>query len=559
MVRDPSARRCRRLAGALATAALACATPGALGAQDAPCFTFWELLGPSHLDLGRGQQLLGERPLDSESVYRAGLAVARACDPAPAVTFGAAEGQGGMRSLEVRTLPAVFLAQVNSGYPRPGRNGLLWGGRGFASVATAGAHARWGPVSAMLAPVFVAEENRGFAIQPVPTPGLSTYGSYFHAGTIDAPQRFGKGELFWLHPGQSYLRVDAAGVAAGVSTENLRWGPARRNPLLMSGAAPGFPHFFLGTSGPVDAWIGRVEVDAVWGRLSESEFFDDDPDNDDRLLSGLVVAFTPGNTGLTLGAARVYSRYIPPEGLSVVELLLGPYTGIRDNPDGTTAAADNQLLSAFFRWAVPGAGFEAYGEYARDDHWEDFRDLLLEPDHSRAYGIGLQQVFRLEDDVRRVRVAAEATNLNSSATWMSGRPAVDFYTHSGVRQGHTHRGQLLGAPIGTGSDAQYVAADYILPRWLVGLSLERVRYDNDAYYRYLRYPYTKGGHDAELTTTVRGAAFLAGVQLTAEIGYSFRHNRGFVGLPGVINPTVERNLGIRLGAALVPGGGRSAP
>src|SRR5690606_11480685 len=137
------------------------------------------------------------------------------------------------------------------------------------------------------------------------------------------------------------------------------------------------PHVFLGTSRPLDVRIGRLEAEAIWGRLAESEHFDTIPDNDTRLFAGLVVAFSPGSTGLTIGVARSYLRTLPPDGLSLGDQLWGPYTGIRDNPQDPSQG-DNQLLSAFFRWGLPASGFEVYGEYAREDHWEDGKDLLLE-------------------------------------------------------------------------------------------------------------------------------------------------------------------------------------
>jgi hypothetical protein len=419
----------------------------------------------------------------------------------------------------------------------------------------AGVAARWGRFSAVLAPVVSYQQNDSVSIELVRTPGLSPYGSFYHAGVIDLPRRFGSDEFSWAHLGQSFVRVDAFGAAAGVSTENLRWGPAHRNPLLMSGAGPGFPHAFIGTSDPVNVRIGRLEVEAVWGRLSESAYFDTIPDNDKRLFAGLVVAFSPGNAGLTLGFARAYVRYL--QGLDLADQIFGPYTGVRDNPR-QREEGDNQLLSAFFAWVLPESQFEVYGEYARDDHWEDARDLLLEPDHSRAYTVGLEKVFSRQNSADKLRIVAEATNLGMSPTWQSRRGAVNFYTHSQIRQGYTHRGQLLGAPIGTGSDAQYVAVDYFGGDRLAGLYVERTRYDNDAYYRHFAYPFAFGGHDAEFTVGLRGGGVVRSVQVVGEVAHSSRHNRDFVSLRSG-QRSFDRNLSITLGAAWVPAAGRVIP
>lgn len=530
--------------------------------QRAGCWTVWEPVGGAYTDLERSLSLVDGDPPVSGALRRMGWAQVRECT----ALAGAAEPGGrdgwSFGVPEVALLPTATVVQNNSGYPRPQMDGLRWAGRGVSGATTAGVAARWGPVSAAFAPVVAYHANADFEIQPSLLSGHSEYGSYYQAGRIDWPQRFGDGSEFWFHPGQSFVRMDAFGAAVGFSTENLRWGPVRRNPLLMGAAGPGFAHAFLGTSEPLDVWLGDLEVEAVWGRLNESEYFDTIPDNDHRLLAGIVVAFTPASTGLTIGVARSYVRYWP-DGLGLGEIITGPYTDLRENPAGSGLGGDNQLLSAFFRWALPEVGFEVYGEYAREDHWEDLEDLIQELDHERAYAVGLQKMFGDDASEHRYRLAAEATILNSSWTGPYRRGGRgDFYTHSQIRQGYTHRGQPLGAPIGTGSDAQYVAFDYLGRAALGGVYLERVRYNNNVYYDIFAGTYAQGGHDAEVTVGVRGAWTgpwpVAGLQVVGDVGYSSRYNRGFVGFQGGINPTHERNFSLSLGAAWVPGSGGAA-
>lgn len=523
-----------------------------LQAQTQDCWTHWETLGGPFSDLQRSLELRqhpGEHPV---AVARAGRSLLRSC-----TTFGVAiptESEAVRSGPEVAILPAVGLMEISSEYPRPQQDGLRWAGAGLSTATMAGAAARWGPVTAVLAPMITFQQNDSFHIQLVNTPGLSPYGSYYHAGQIDLPRRFGSDAFSWVHLGQSFVRVDAFKAAAGISTENLRWGPARRNPILMSGAGPGFPHAFIGTSDPVNIGIGRFEVEAVWGRLSESAYFDTIPSNDKRLFAGLVVAFSPAAAGLTLGFARAYLRTLPPGGPDLIDQIFGPYTGIRDNPQ-QEEIGDNQLLSVFFDWILPKSGFEVYGEYAREDHWEDGRDLNMELDHSRGYTVGLEKVFPRADSSRMLRVAAEATNLGMSQTWQSGRGGVTFYTHSQIRQGYTHRGQLLGAPIGPGSDAQYVAVDYLGRDKLAGLYVERTRYDNDTYYRNFAFLRGYRGHDTELTFGLRAGGVFRNFQFVGELSLSSRYNRDFAGIEAGVSH--DNNFGVSLGAAWVPGAGRS--
>lgn len=524
-------------------------TVAPLQAQLSGCWAHWEAVGGPYPDLQRSLELREAASLHPLAVARAGRSLLRNC----AALADTSNVSDSIRSgPELMILPAVGMLQVNSKYPRPKQDGLRWAGRGLSTTTVAGAAARWGPISAALSPVMAFQQNDSFDIEPVRVPGLSEYGSYYNAGEIDLPRRFGDDSFWWVHLGQTFVRVDAFRTAFGLSTENLRWGPARRNPLLMSGAGPGFPHAFIGTSDPVNIGVGRLEVEAVWGRLSESAYFDTIPDNDKRLFAGLVVAFSPGAAGLTLGFARSYVRYL--KDLDLVDQIFGPYTGIRDNPQ-QEAEGDNQLLSVFFRWVLPKAGFEVYGEYAREDHWEDTRDLIMELDHSRGYTVGVERVFSRENSPHMLRIIGEATNLGMSQTWQSGRGGATFYVHNPVRQGYTHRGRLLGAPIGPGSDAQYVAADYLGPRTLAGLYVERVRYDNDAYYRHFADARGFSGHDAETTVGVRGGRVVSGVQLMGELAYSSRYNRDFAQLRSGV--TQDKNISVSVGAAWVPAGGHN--
>jgi hypothetical protein len=461
------------------------------------------------------------------------------------------------RRLAYSILPAAGLVQSNSKYPRTQQDGLRWASRGLSSTLTGGATASWGPVTAAVVPSVSYQANEGFTIVRVPTPGLSPYTDFHYPGRIDLPQRFGTSAFWTVHPGQSFIRADGYGAAVGFSSENLRWGPARRNPILMSAAAPGFPHFFAGTSKPYNLRYVEVSIEAIWGHLQESDYFDDDADNDERLFAGLVASVSPAGSGLTLGIARSYLRIIPPSGLSLGEQIFGPYTGVRTNPDDE-AIGDNQLVSVFMSWMLQESGFEVYGEYAREDHWEDSRDLLMELDHSRGFTFGLEKVFRMRN-TDMLRVNMEATMLGMSQTWQSGRPGSTFYEHSQVVQGYTHLGQPLGAPIGPGSDAQYVSTDYITPKYLGGLYYERVRYDNDAYYRDLAEVRGYRGHDTEWTIGLRGGGNVRALQIIGDVAYSRRYNRRFVEFRNSGQPSEETNFSFTLGAAWIPGQGHNDP
>src|SRR6185503_8435849 len=147
-------------------------------------------------------------------------------------------------------------------------------------------------------------------------------------------------------------------------------------------------------------------------------------------------------------------------------------------------------------WVLPPAGFEVYLEWARNDHNIDFRDLLLEPDHSQAVTIGFQK--SLGRGGKRSRIRGEWTNLSRSQTFQV-RDTPPYYVHHLVTQGYTQHGQIIGAGIGPGSDSQQIAFDHYSGQGRWGVFLRRVRLDDDAYYTAFAPTSYYEGHQVELT------------------------------------------------------------
>src|SRR5690625_3870507 len=324
----------------------------------------------------------------------------------------------------------------------------------------------------------------------------------------------------------------------------------------MSNNAPGFSHIFLGTSKPIDIGIGRLEGEIIWGRLEESDHFDDNDENDHNLIASIVVAFEPHIIpGLYLGAARSYIRELPPEGLPLSVWLLGPYRDVRHNPLGRrNPDADNQLFSIFARWAPSRTGFETYFEFARDDHWEDLSDLAAEPDASAFYTLGAQQVIRTDDGWWKL--FGEATKISDPLPTIA-RPLFVIYAHGQLRQGYTHRGRILGAPIGPNANSQYLGLDRFTPDGRRGIYLERIRYNVDANSERWVRTYGAAGADIEFTVGLHQHLFLGDFELGWALTHSYRQNRNQIGLrrpePEVIT---ERNWGLRLDLGWRPQLGR---
>lgn len=367
--------------------------------------------------------------------------------------------------------------RYNTSFAYGSNDGPVWAGRGLTSAVQFGFFAGWGPVSLTVAPLVFRAENQEFDLAPTGRTGNSPFGNPDFAG-IDRPQRFGNSAYSQVDPGQSTLRVDLPYVTFGASTANQTWGPGQEFPILLGNNAAGFPHVFAGTSEPLNIWVAKLHTKVFWGELTQSDY--SPVTGSDTYVSGaepgrkrfttgfVLVAQPRGLNGLEVGGARFFHSIWPTSGIPssyLTKFLQGllkkdlppdPIQDPRFPANKEQGISDNQLISVFARWVLPHSGFEVHAEYGRDDHSYDIRDLEQEPDHSRAYSLGIRKVFSVAQDQM---TAGRIEILNFQLPQLSRyRGEGEMYVHGLIRQGHTYKGQMLGADAGVGTGAGSVMA-----------------------------------------------------------------------------------------------------
>ena len=419
-----------------------------------------------------------------------------------------------------------FRVEANSGYVSDRNNGSLWGGRGVNGQLTSGVRYRSHAWSFAIQPELNFQQNAAFSIRPVSS-GRNPVSYPFSTG-LDLPQRFGTSLYTTFALGQSFLRGDFSFLGVGVATENIWWGPGLRESIVMSNTASGFPHAFVETNTPVDIGIGLWGASGFWGKLSESSYFDTIPANDHRLLTGVGMTLQPkGLENLTLGFTRLFAfswdslsarAFVP-----FFEPVLKESLGTTDNPKGNDT--DDQRLSIFFLYKMPHEGFEVYGEFGREDHSWDLRDLIGEPEHSAAYLVGFQSIREIKP-TRSVRVQGEWVNLQVLRASSPARSNPVYYLHP--PQGHTHRGQMLGASIGPGAESQFLSVDVLGSQSSLGGFLERVRRNELAPPAVASRQSWPPLHDVELTAGLRGTRQRGSLGISAQLSYSYRLQRYFI-------------------------------
>jgi len=408
-----------------------------------------------------------------------------------------------------------------TGVERP--DGLAAPGGGLVTSALAGVVWSSDRFEVRIAPEIAWHQNTDADIPDSPFSGAREF-SYPWV-RFDWPTRYGTDSFSQVGLGNSGIRARTGRFSVGLDAEPFRWGPSRRYPLLLSGQGASFPRLDLRTDDPISLGkAGTLDLHLLWGRLDESDWYDDVEENSSRIMGGLMLAWAPGLLeGLELGFASVHHQYTDDFGLgSAFDFIQSPSEATSGNVEG------NGLGEVWVQWSRPESGFDVWYEWAKDDYNRDFTHLLLEPEHNSARTFGFRQEVDWGSD--RFAVMFETTR-----TW-SAEPAIEnqvppkpkVYVHFDVKQGHTNRGQMLGSFVGTGGDGQFIDL-----RWMgestTAVQFERLRWNLDAYVQEIDNTLLDDeGYDVEVVGRVIHERAFGDLRALGELEIGSRHNRYFL-------------------------------
>jgi hypothetical protein len=370
----------------------------------------------------------------------------------------------------VRILPTQFTFKNNSHHPFGWNDEAMIAAKGVQTVVSAGVYSRYGPVSVQFQPQWVRSQNAQFE-------NNASYGA-----TVSGLQ-----EKFLL--GQSSALLHVGGFAAGLSTQNLWWGPGQYSSLLLSNNAPGFTHFTLSTTQPFCLPIGSFEGQLVAGRLDEDssftgglwENFHLKPrtfTDQWRYFNAVVVTFQPSFfKNFHLGATRAFQIYksdFQSLGGRFIQRYLPVLTNIFKSKGDDPVGRDQQL-SLFARWVFPKAHSEFYFEYGWNDHKGNMRDFALDPVHAAAYIVGGRKLLPLNRN-NFLELSGEITHMSQPVDYVL-RNAGNWYVHGQVSQGMTNNRQILGAGSGMGNNVQTLKLTWFKGFARLGASVQRIQHD----------------------------------------------------------------------------------
>lgn len=403
------------------------------------------------------------------------------------------------RSSEIYILPLINSTAFNTKRPYGWGNGMMHPNVGIQSYLSGGIAGNYKFIRFRFQPEFHFAQNKRYQGFPDTFPNSVIFSRFRFWNTGDFPERFGNGPTLNAWWGQSKISVVFGAFEAGVSTENIWWGPGQFNALIFSNNAQGFPHLTIKTHKPAKTLIGNFEGQIIFGRLENSMLpatqipeinrqFGRRLTGDWRYLNALTITYAPKwIDGFFIGFNRSYQQYseFMQSGFANYFPIFDPFQKENFGFDRDSEGRDQQI-TGFVRYANQKAKAEIYFEYGRRDHALNWREFILNPEHARAYLLGFNKIISLPDSRNDLQIRGELVqqqeSVNRYIRYLGLGGNVTWHTHWNSR-GFVNYGQPLGVGIGVGSNSQTLELALVDGVNKKGILLERLENHQDFFYR----------------------------------------------------------------------------
>jgi hypothetical protein len=324
------------------------------------------------------------------------------------------------------------------------------------------------------------------------------------ANNIDNFRQFGYEKIEETTLGQSRAGIKFKYISAGISNENMWWGPGKRNSLVFTNNASGFQHYYLKTVEPIKTYIGNFEFAGVVGKLEPTKYTDIDQslldicqpckvfkNLDEREIDGITINYQPKwipNFYVGYAYARQFYRHATDAVGDTVNFFS------KDLPK-------QEIGSMFFRFAMPEDHAEFYGEMGLPNEapwpWKFFKERMRP---GFVFGATKLVPLKLFDSYLSINVEFTQLQLmNTRDILYEGYPTAggkrnSWYLNTIVKQGWSNNGQLMGSSIGPGSNNQSISLSWNKGYNKIGVFVERTVFNNDFYYSVYYNPYIIGGY-----------------------------------------------------------------
>ena len=399
------------------------------------------------------------------------------------------------KSFSIKSLQLTYNNQNNSFLPYGSNDGNMYPARGKQERFSAGANIRWGIIDINVQPEFLKVENIEQEFFRGNENDRNWWTRFYKivANNIDDFRQFGKLPIETISLGQSRVGLSTKTWSAGVSNENIWWGPGQFNSLIYTNNAPGFLHAYIQTNKPIETGIGNFEFKLISGKLDSLNWINPDQRimcaiwpgaiipkiNQQRVMQAFTINYNPKwFPNLYLGYAYSTQHYS-----TNTDKYIEPFSKAKTNNSKYSIGA------LMMRLKLPKENAEIYAELGQPRSfampWQFFNDTAL-----NGFVFGIKKIYLARNKKTYFEFNFEATQIqlmDAKEIFVGGDPFGtpknnSFYTSPIIRQGYTNEAQLLGASIGPGSASQTLHVSWNKGLSKIGLMVERVNHNTDFYH-----------------------------------------------------------------------------
>ena len=353
-------------------------------------------------------------------------------------------------NLNISLLPINFTQKLTTHHPYGWNDGAFSLSKGYQFLIGGGVYLQWHKFKIQLRPEFVKTASGNYETN-----------NYWGAVTPSFKK---------IMPGQSSIRYDIGPVTAGISTENMWWGPGIYNSMLMSNNAPGFLHYTINTNRPVNTFAGSFQFQLQAGNLHKdnTQGYENKRlhpsiiDNGSRYYNSMNVSYQPKFLkNIYVGLTRTFQNYTRLKSSNsngFIYNYVPVFVAFFRNTYSDDTVKRDQVAAVSTRWIMPKENAEMYLEFGFNDGKYNFRDLMMDMAHSSGYVWGFKKL-KLINETSYLNFNIEIARLAQTTSYIN-RNAGNWYEHSGIIEGYTNLNQIMGGVSGFGNNMQALAVSY---------------------------------------------------------------------------------------------------
>jgi hypothetical protein len=352
--------------------------------------------------------------------------------------------------LNISLLPINFTQKLTTHHPYGWNDGAFSLSKGYQFLIGGGVYLQWHKLKIQLRPEFVKTASGNYETN-----------NYWGAVTPSFKK---------IMPGQSSIRYDMGPVTAGISTENMWWGPGIYNSMLMSNNAPGFLRYSINSNRPIKTFVGSFQFQLQAGFLQKnsSQGYENKKlqtaiiNNGKRYYNSINISYQPKFiNNVYFGLTRTFQNYTRLQSSytnSFVSNYLPVFVAFFRNTYTDDTVKRDQVAAVSARWVIPKENAEMYLEFGFNDGKYNFRDLMMDMAHSSGYVWGFKKL-KLINETSYLNFNIEIARLAQTTSYIN-RNAGNWYEHGGITEGYTNLNQIMGGVSGFGNNMQALAVSY---------------------------------------------------------------------------------------------------